>query len=172
MEKFKLYNWENTLRKTGDAPIFVASSVENERFKNTNLKWASSARWTGHMLAGWYSNVVHYHLPNNASYCAVFTAVWIWAVLAVVVGKGRFHKNNLVKSVLICQTSLDPPPGLAFLRMKNWPIIFFWKWTIDVWKKIYTWSHLKIFLFASVISVYICPNLITAGHWDYYITLQ
>ena len=42
-------------------------------------------------------------------------------------------------------------------KKKN-TIIFFWKWTIDAWNKFYTWSHLNIFIIASVISVYICPK--------------
>ena len=40
----------------------------------------------------------------------------------------------------------------------SWPIIFFLKWTIDAWNKFYTWSHPKIFIFASVISVSFAQN--------------
>ncbi len=40
----------------------------------------------------------------------------------------------------------------------NWPIIFGGKWTIDAWNKFYTWSHPKIFIFASVISVSFAQN--------------
>ena len=29
-------------------------------------------------------------------------------------GCGRFHKKNLVKSLMFCQTSLDPPPVSCF----------------------------------------------------------
>ena len=56
--------------------------------------------------------------------------------------------------------SSDPrPPRFAlFFREKNWPIIFGGKWTIDAWNKFYTWSHPKIFIFASVISVSFAQN--------------
>ena len=42
----------------------------------------------------------------------------------ITTGKGRLPKKNHVKSVVFCQTSLDPP-GLVFLRIKNWPINLF-----------------------------------------------
>ena len=41
---------------------------------------------------------------------------------------------------------------IVFFRIKMITTNFlFWKWTIDARNKFYTWSHLKIFLFASVI---------------------
>ena len=51
-----------------------------------------------------------------------------------------FKEKNQVKSLVIGQTSLDRPRSGVFMN-----------------NKIYTWSHLKIFIFASVLSVYICP---------------
>ena len=54
------------------------------------------------------------------------------------------------------------------------PNFLFWEWTIDARNKFYTWSHLKIFLFASVISVYICPKSDISGALGpiHYITLK
>ena len=80
---------------------------------------------------------------------------------------------------MFCQTSLptnpSPPPGLVFLRIKKWPLIFFsWEWTIDARNKFYTWSHLKIFIFDSVIFVHFCPKSDISGALGplHYITLK
>ena len=66
------------------------------------------------------------------------------------------QKNSCEKSGLL--PNLPRPPGVIFLRIKKTPNFLFWEWTIDERNKFYTWSHQKIFLFASVILVYICPK--------------
>ena len=67
--------------------------------------------------------------------------------------KGRLPKNSCKKSGIL-PNLLHLSPRFVFLREKNWPIFFFLrKWTIDALNKFYTWSHLKIFIFAYVISV-------------------
>ena len=38
-----------------------------------------------------------------------------------------------------------------------------WNCTIDAWNKFYTWSHLKIFVFDSVILVHFCPKFDIGG---------
>ena len=51
-----------------------------------------------------------------------------------------------------------PPVWCFFTNKKLTHNFFGGKWTIDAWNKCYTWSHLKIFIFATVISVYVCPK--------------
>ena len=68
-----------------------------------------------------------------------------------------FRRKKAEKIVFLTTPPRTPPPFALFSEKKNWPVIFFRKWTIDAWNKFYTWSHPKIFIFASVTSVYICP---------------
>ena len=73
---------------------------------------------------------------------------------------GKGSRKNTGKSLVFYQKNLGPPHlrfGLFYERKKSTQF-FFWKWTIDAWHKFYTWYHLKIFIFASVVSVYICPK--------------
>ena len=88
-----------------------------------------------------------------------------------VLDKGRFQRKNLLKSLVFCQTSLDPhPPVWCFTT----PNFLFWEWTIDARNKFYTWSHLKIFIFDSVIFVHFCPKSDNSGALGplHYITLK
>ena len=77
--------------------------------------------------------------------------------------KREGFRKKFRKSMIFCQTSLGPPLFWSFLR----------KWTIDEWNKFYTWSHPKIFIFASV-SVYIWPKSDISGALGpiHYITLK
>ena len=65
----------------------------------------------------------HPVIPNNPKFKSHFTP-----------------KGNLS---YFCEKTMDIRPIIIFLG----------KWTIDAWNKFYTWSHPKIFIFASVISV-------------------
>ena len=54
--------------------------------------------------------------------------------------------------------SLPRPPHPRFGVLKLTHNFLGGKWTIDALNKCYTWSHLKIFIFASVISVSFAQN--------------
>ena len=71
---------------------------------------------------------------------------------------------------MIFQTFLD---GLVFIRIKNWPIIFFWKmnhWCVKQILHLVPSKNLYIcFCYISLHLPKIGKNLISAGHWDQYI---
>ena len=97
-----------------------------------------------------------FDMPNSYWYNILQNC---WFINLSICLREGFTKKIYEKVWWFAKPSSTPPPGLVFLRIKKMtPNFLFWEWTIDARNKFYTWSHQQIFLFASVILVYICPK--------------
>ena len=145
-------------RNAAEVDKIQNKNLPNRKYKNKIQKMQLQDMWDLPMISGSVLKC------NSRQSIFVDDSVKIYKKpLKDHLGKGA--KKCCKKCGLMPNLPTTPPPNpvWSFSDEKITPYHFFLEWAIAACKNFYTWSHLKILIFDSVIFIYICPK--TAKIW-------